>query len=307
MPRFLRFLVLPLVISTCGAPHAFASTSYLEHWWKDSSGETQHFGVTVDDARMRQAMTNSRDMLGFEQIRSKVMLQAQTMALQISTPTAKLKLRSYGQTYELSSTYQEGHMGEATALSNRVRNYIDGAYDDLGDSTYYTYDKDRRELVINYEDIILDFRDVIEATHQYFQARDTGKTHSAMINDRLNFLQSIRYNDLKSDPFGMYTPIRMLVEKSGDCESKQTYMAGMLKMLYPNRDVYLVLLPDKEHIVAAIEMPEAPDALTYYKDGRRYLIVDATGPSLVNVADTKILREKWDFDFGKQIWYPIHL
>lgn len=307
MPRFLRHLVLPLVISVGGASQAYASTTYLEHWWKDASGETQHFGLTVDDARMHQAMTASRDMLGFEQIRSKVMLDAQAMALRISTPTAKLKLRSYGQTYELSSTYQEGHMGEATALSNRVRNYIDGAYDDLRDSTYYTYDKERRELLINYEDIVVDFRDVIGATHQFFQARDVGKTHSAMINDRLNFLQSIKYDDLKSDPFGMYTPIRMLVEKRGDCESKQVYMAGLLSLLYPTREVFLVLLPDKEHIVAAVEMPEAPENLTYYKDGKRYLIVDATGPYFVDVADTNMLREKWDFDFGKQIWHPIHL
>lgn len=307
MPRLLRNLLLPLVISLGGAPHASASTTYLEHWWKDATGETQHFGLTVDDRRMRQAMTASRDMLGYEQIRASVMQHAQTMALQISTPTAKLKLRSYGQTYELSSTYQEGHMGEATALSNRVRSYIDNAYDDMRDSTYYIYDKDRRELIINYEEIILDFRDVIGATHQFFQARDVGKTHSAMINDRLNFLQSISYDDLKTDPFGMYTPIRMLVERRGDCESKQTYMAGLLKMLYPSRDVFLVLLPDKEHIVAAVEMPEAPENLTYYKDGKRYLIVDATGPSYVDVADTLILREKWDFDFGKQVWNRITL
>lgn len=307
MPIFLRHLVLPLVISIGGASQACASTTYLEHWWKDSTGETQHFGLTVDDARMRQAMTASRDIQGFEQIRSSVMLRAQAMAMQISTPTAKLKLRSFGKSYELSSTYQEGHMGEATALGNRVRSYIDGAYDDLRDTTYYTYDRDRRELLINYEDIVHDFRDVIGATHEFFQARDVGKSQSAMINDRLNFLQSITYDDLKTDPFGMYTPIRMLVEKRGDCESKQTYMAGLLKLLYPSRDVYLVLLPDKEHIVAAVEMPEAPENLTYFKDGKRYLIVDATGPSFVDVTDTNMLREKWDFDFGKQIWHPIHL
>lgn len=252
------------------------------------------------------AMTAGRDMYGHEQLRNKVMDEAKLLSQRISSSDVQVNLRTFGETYEISYTYKEGNEALAKESYLKVKTYIDGAFDELRPITYYRYDKEMKELVINYEDIILDYADIIGATHQFFQQRDPGKTQSQMINDRLNFLQSIQYDALQNNEFGMLTPIRMLVEKQGDCESKQVYMAGLLKKLYPNRSVYLVLLPDKEHIVAAVEMPEAPDQLAYVKDGKHYLIVDATGPSYVNATDTVELRQKWGFDYGRQVWYPVY-
>lgn len=245
-------------------------------------------------------------MYGHEQLRNKVMDDAKLLSQRISTPDVQVNLKTFGETYEISYTYKEGNQEQAKELYQQVKNYIDGAFDEMRPITYYRYDKEMKELVINYEDIILDYADVIGVTHEFFLQRDPGKTQSQMINDRLNFLQSITYDALDSNDFGMLTPIRMLAEKRGDCESKQVYMAGLLKKLYPNRAVYLVLLPDKQHIVSAVEMPEAPAQLSYVKDGKQYLIVDATGPSYTDAADTLELRQKWNFDYGRQMWYPVY-
>ncbi len=306
MRRHFTKLLLPLVINLVFAGHSQAEPYYLEHWWKDEAGETQHFGLTIGESRMRIAMTAGRDMYGHEQLRDKVMDEAKILSQQLSSADVQVSLRTFGESYEISYTYREGSEAMAKEAYLKVKAYIDGAFDELRPITYYRYDQELKELIINYEDIILDYADIIGVTHQFFQRRDSGKTQSQMINDRLNFLQSIPYDALQNNEFGMLTPIRMLVEKQGDCESKQVYMAGLLKKMYPNRSVFLVLLPDKEHIVSAVEMPEAPDELAYIKDGKRYLIVDATGPSYINAADTVELRQKWNFDYGRQVWYPVY-
>lgn len=306
MRLHLSKLLLPLVINLVCAGHSQAESYYLEHWWKDATGETQHFGLSLTESRMRKAMLEGRDMYGHEQLRNRVMDDAKLLSQRISTPDVQVNLKTFGETYEISYTYKEGNEALARQSYQQVKAYIDGAFDEMRPITYYRYDKEMKELVINYEDIILDYADVIGVTHQFFQQRDPGKTQSQMINDRLNFLQSITYDALDRNDFGMFTPIRMLAEKRGDCESKQVYMAGLLKKLYPNRAVYLVLLPDKEHIVAAVEMPEAPSSLAYFKDGKQYLIVDATGPSYTDAADTLELRQKWSFDYGRQMWYPVY-
>ncbi|WP_338923617.1 hypothetical protein V0M98_35905 (plasmid) [Pseudomonas silesiensis] len=295
-----------MVINLVCAGQGHAETYYLEHWWKDKTNETQHFGLTISEDRMRQAITQGRDLYGHDQLRNKIMDNAMVMAQRISTPDAQVNVKTFGQSYEISYIYRQGSEQLAKELHQQLKDYIDGAYDELRPITYYRYDKELKELVINYEDIVLDYADVISITHMFFQQRDPGKTQSQMIDDRLNFLQSIPYDNLVTSDFGMFPPIRMLAEKRGDCESKQVYMAGLLKKMYPKRDVYLVLLPEKEHIVAAVEMPEAPNELSYGKNGKRFLILDATGPLYVDSADTVQLRQEWNFDYGRQLWYPVH-
>lgn len=306
MRRHISKILLPLVINLLSPSQSQAESYFLEHWWKDEAGETQHFGLTLTEARMRKAMLEGRDMYGHEQLRNKVMDDAKLLSQRISSQDVQVRLRTFGETYEISYTYKEGNESLAKERYRQVKAFIDGAFDEMRPLTYYRFDQDMKELVINYEDIILDYADVIGVTHQFFQQRDPGKTQSQMINDRLNFLQSIPYDALERNDFGMFTPVRMLAEKRGDCESKQVYMAGLLKKLYPDRSVALVLLPDKEHIVSAVEMPEAPSNLKYIKDGKSYLIVDATGPSYTGAADTLELRQKWNFDYGRQVWYPVY-
>jgi len=305
MRRHLTKLLLPLVINLACAGQGHAENYYLEHWWKSKTGETEHFGLNLSEARVRQAMTAGRDMYGHEQLRQTILNNAKLLSQRISSQDVQINLRTFGNSYEISYTYREGSEEKARQLKEQVKDYIDNGFENLSSQTYYRYDKDLKELVINYQDIVLDYADVITATHQFFKQRDPGKTQSQMINDRLNFLQSIPYDDLLQNDFGMLPPIRMLAENRGDCESKQVYMAGLLKLLYPNRAVYLVLLPEREHIVAAVEIPEVPDNLVYLKNGKRFLIVDATGPSYADVADSIQLRNKWNFDYGRQLWYPI--
>lgn len=82
-------------------------------------------------------------------------------------------------------------------------------------------------------------------------------------------------------------------------------MAGLLRQLFPHKDIQLVTLPNREHIVLALEMPELYSSDTFAKDGRRYVILDATGPGTSRLEDSNLIRSKNDFDYGSQRWTEI--
>jgi hypothetical protein len=306
------FIVQPLTF--CAAlvitAIAFSSLAKAEpyvfrHAWLDYAGQEKRLALEVGEQRVAQALTNSRDFYNYKDIFREIIRQAKVLANDISTTTAKVRVSSQDMKYEMTFEYREGHYEEALALGEQVKRFIDGAYDDLGSVTYYRHNEELDSLVIDYNEIVGDYRDIFTAVHSYFSRSDVGKSNSAKINDRLAFLQSIPYDDMTKSDFELMTPIRMLAEGRGDCESKQVFLAGLLRQLFPMRSVELVMLPDREHIVTALEVPELPAQWTYTKNGRRYVILDATGPGYSPVSATHEVRGANDFDYGRQIWTSI--
>jgi hypothetical protein len=285
---------------------AKAEPYVLQHSWYDYAGQPHQLGVVLSEKRVSQALTEGRDLYDYKSIFRVIINNAKSMAHDMATPTAKVQVDRDGMGYRISSSFLTGHEEEAQAQGNKIQNFIEGAYDDLQSATYYRQDKSSHTLVINYSDIVADFQDVFAQTDAFFQQTDRGKNALERINDRLAFLQSIPYDDMTQSDFDLNTPIRMLAERRGDCESKQVFMAGLLRRLFPDRVVQLVTLPDRAHILLALEMPELPASSTYPKDGRRYVIMDATGPGASPVENSANLRISFDFDYGKKLWYPIN-
>ena len=285
---------------------AKAEPFVLQHSWYDFSGQPHQLNLVLSEQRVSQALTEGRDLYDYKNIFLVIINNAKQLANDISTPTAQLKVEREGMGYRLSYAYLSGHEEEAMAQGRRVQTFIDGAYDDLQSVTYYRQDKLSKTLVINYNAIVEDFQDIFSQADTIFRQSDRGKNAIQMINDRLAFLQSIPYDDMTKSDFDLNTPIRMMAEHRGDCESKQVFMAGLLRKLFPNRMIQLVTLPDRSHILLALEMPELPAKATYAKDGRRYVILDATGPGLSPVENSADTRIAFDFDYGNKLWHPIN-
>lgn len=299
-------LLRALVIMTVGFSSLAKAEPYVFHQqWVDHAGQPRALNLTVSEERVRQALTNGRDLHNYESIFREIISQAKIMAIDLSTSTAKVRVFRRDMGYDLDYQYRQGHKQEAMDIGDKIRSFVDGAYDDLRTVTYYRQDKANNTLVIDYDDIVGDFKDIFVAVDGYFKTTDVGKTDVQKINDRLVFLQSIPYDDMLKSDFDLNTPIRMLAENSGDCESKQVFMAGLLRQLFPHKDIQLVTLPNREHIVLALEMPELYSSDTFLKDGRRYVILDATGPSTSKLEDSNFIRSKNDFDYGSKRWTEI--
>lgn len=120
----------------------------------------------------------------------------------------------------------------------------------------------------------------------------------------LSWIQSIPYNRLEdrlsSNGAGFVSPRDLLIQNQGDCDSKSTLMAALLKAYNPNMDVQMVYLP--EHALLAINMRAKPDEMTIKYKGNEYILLEPTGPAqllLGKVADTtKMSLRNRQFDLA---------
>ena len=97
----------------------------------------------------------------------------------------------------------------------------------------------------------------------------------------ITWLQSIPYNDLlnrsDSNGAGFLAPIDLLRRNIGDCDSKSTLLAALLKAYDTRLKVYMVLLP--EHALLAVELSAKDSEQTLSIDGADMLLLEPTGPA----------------------------
>jgi DNA-binding transcriptional regulator of glucitol operon len=120
----------------------------------------------------------------------------------------------------------------------------------------------------------------------------------------LGWIQSIPYNRLEdrlsSNGAGFVSPRDLILQNQGDCDSKSTLMAALLKAYNSRIDVQMVYLP--KHALLAINIQSMGQEITLrYKDND-YVLLEPTGPaqfSIGEVADsTKLSLRNRQFDLA---------
>jgi len=120
----------------------------------------------------------------------------------------------------------------------------------------------------------------------------------------LGWIQSIPYNRLEdrlsSNGAGFVSPRDLLIQNQGDCDSKSTLMAALIKAYNQSIDVQMVFLP--EHALLAVNVNALSDEMTLRYMGDEYVLLEPTGPaqlSIGKVADTtKLSLHKRQFDLS---------
>lgn len=99
----------------------------------------------------------------------------------------------------------------------------------------------------------------------------------------LGFIQNIPYNTLESrinsSGAGFSPPLQVLWENQGDCDSKMTLAAALLRALMPRIDMALIYTDG--HAFIGISIPGEADEVTIMHNNVSYLLGDPTGPSLM--------------------------
>jgi len=109
----------------------------------------------------------------------------------------------------------------------------------------------------------------------------------------LGFVQSIPYSTLESrltaSGAGFNPPLKLLWENQGDCDSKVTLTASILRTLMPRIKMVLVFIDN--HALIGIEIPAKSDDLTITLNGASYVLAEPTGPGLFNLGEIAIESE----------------
>lgn len=110
-----------------------------------------------------------------------------------------------------------------------------------------------------------------------------------------SFIQSIPYspltNRLEAGGKGFSPPAQLLIENRGDCDSKVTLAAAVLRNLMPNISMAVVYLPN--HALLAIAINALDDDTTIEHQGVKLVVLELAGPTQLSVGkltDTSALH-----------------
>ncbi|MBK1696099.1 hypothetical protein [Rhodovibrio salinarum] len=96
----------------------------------------------------------------------------------------------------------------------------------------------------------------------------------------LALMQQIPYDELRvrgaTDGTGFAVPAELLHVNRGDCDSKATALAALMRTLSPEIATAIVLLPG--HAVLAADLPVRPGDRTLELDGRTFVLMEPAGP-----------------------------
>lgn len=118
------------------------------------------------------------------------------------------------------------------------------------------------------------------------KAKLPNATPRQMATFMLSWIQTIPYDEIEdrstSNGAGFVPPIHLLNQNKGDCDSKVTLMAHLMKMIYPNLRMAIVFLP--KHALLGMNISYLQDDETIDIDGYSYALIEPVGPALIEFA-----------------------
>jgi len=103
----------------------------------------------------------------------------------------------------------------------------------------------------------------------------------------LPWLQNIPYNTMESrtesNGAGFLPPIKVLDRNQGDCDSKVTLMASLLKQMFPRLRIAIIYIP--EHALIGMNVSHLQEDYVLDIDGLDYTLAEPVGPGMIKFAD----------------------
>ncbi|TKW61443.1 MAG: hypothetical protein DI628_02150 [Blastochloris viridis] len=114
------------------------------------------------------------------------------------------------------------------------------------------------------------------------QVPGASESPRAFINAALTWLQSIPYDTLQnrstSNGAGFQTPYGLIGNNLGDCDTKATALAALIRAAYPTIPLAIVYVP--EHAFLGIGLPQTKEDFALRTEQGTFILADATGPGL---------------------------
>lgn len=123
----------------------------------------------------------------------------------------------------------------------------------------------------------------------------------------LGFIQNIPYATLESrissSGVGFSPPLKLLWENQGDCDSKMTLAASILRALMPRIKMAFIYI--ENHALIGIEVEPEADDITIIADNITYVLAEPTGPAVLPLGKIALASEQ-SINNGHYIVEPFH-
>lgn len=244
----------------------------------DFQDQEQQITFDLPPERLAEGMLSAKDQVGLGEVQVSAYDTAVALARSASTSDIIYQVTGTPQGFDIDVQAPPGLLPQAQVGQREIRSAVEQSIADPSIHGYFIYDGRSGGIRPDYQSVADDNHDIFRTVALAFLEKFGDKEPQELINQILAFLQAIPFDDLLDRPFPMSPPIPMLIEQRGDCEGKQVFLAGVLGVLFSDRPIYLINLPDNEHIVAGIAF-ETDLVETIQHEGRKIVLMDATGPA----------------------------
>ncbi|WP_342805299.1 hypothetical protein [Alteromonas sp. M12] len=254
--------------------------------WIDQSNQTKTLEFSLDKSAAQDQYQN-QTVFKPEIAQRYVYIELMKQAQRVDPKEARVLIQQRGNRLEIevTSRYQEMLDKWKSLMSEKQ----DSAFDDYLFANHYTRFVNhlgQEGVIPDHIRYIQESREILlPAAQAIYEQLEQGSDTRTYVNLMLGWIQTIPYNELTSridsNGAGFFTPIEVLNNNKGDCDSKATLTASLMRSLLPDLSMAMVYLPN--HALLAVNLGERPDEKAIDIRGAQHVLIEPTGPAMVSI------------------------
>ncbi|MDO6692231.1 hypothetical protein Q4574_02990 [Aliiglaciecola sp. 3_MG-2023] len=282
-------LVAPIHAKQLQFEKSSDETSYrFAYQWVDQGNQNKSLTFSIDKT-VAQNQYKNQTVFKPEIAQRYVYVELMKQAQKIDPKEARVSIQQRGEQLEVSVASR--HLEMLDKWKSLMSEKQQSAFDDYLHEHHYT----RFTNHVGQEGVIPDHiryiqesrSIVLPAAQAIYEQLEKGSDTRGYVNLLLSWIQTIPYNELTnrvdSNGAGFFTPVEVLTNNKGDCDSKATLTASLMRSLLPDLSMAMVYLPN--HALLAVNLGERPNEESINIRGAQHVLIEPTGPAVINIGE----------------------
>ncbi|WP_460312125.1 hypothetical protein [Aliiglaciecola aliphaticivorans] len=282
-------LVAPIHAKQLQFEKSSDETSYrFAYQWVDQGNQNKSLTFSIDKT-VAQNQYKNQTVFKPEIAQRYVYVELMKQAQKIDPKEARVSIQQRGEQLEVSVSSR--HLEMLDKWKSLMSEKQQSAFDDYLHEHHYT----RFTNHVGQEGVIPDHiryiqesrSIVLPAAQAIYEQLEKGSDTRGYVNLLLSWIQTIPYNELTnrvdSNGAGFFTPVEVLTNNKGDCDSKATLTASLMRSLLPDLSMAMVYLPN--HALLAVNLGERPNEESINIRGAQHVLIEPTGPAVINIGE----------------------
>lgn len=247
--------------------------------WADFSGTPQALSFKVERDTAERAKETDKTFLLTEALNIKYEKAQREAAIRSGNGVS---IRPYQAANGNVGYRYSGDQGRAQALVQSIDRRASAAMDDYLQQKNYRL-KENGRIESDYKAMAQDNFLEIRPLARAIQKATRGQSMREVMNYTLSFLQSIPYETIReTGDRGNYifnSPLTLIHDNKGDCDEKSLAFGTLMRLMYPNVDMGLILVPG--HAFVAMDIPPQQGDMLLPLGNKTMVVAEPVGPAYI--------------------------
>ena len=254
--------------------------------WLDHASKEQRLSFTIDNKTL---FSRFRNFKGYQpqRVKRQILTQLRKHAAKFDPKKVTINFIEHFDNYEIHASghdadeQQKALQALITARDQAQAKYLEKSYYNVLESKYGQSGVKPDHVRIANESL----KDIAPLVKAMLAGKKNVRSRD-FAQYVLGFVQSIPYSRLESrlesSGQGFNPPMKLLNNNQGDCDSKVTLMANIMRAAYPRMKVVIIYLPN--HALIGMQLSHRKEDKYVRLEGRTFVLAEPTGPAMLPLA-----------------------